>query len=64
MKKWFFSDNGVVTGPLDLKESKELIAKNPDLYAWYPSYTHWVPVSCIDEFETSIQYSDRTKDKN
>ncbi|PKI16104.1 DUF4339 domain-containing protein [Colwellia sp. 12G3] len=54
MKKWFFSDNGEVTGPLGLKESNELISKNPDLYAWHPSYTHWVPVSCIDEFETSI----------
>ncbi|KGJ87710.1 DUF4339 domain-containing protein [Colwellia psychrerythraea] len=54
MKKWFFSDNGEVTGPLGLKESNKLIAKNPDLYAWHPSYTHWVPVSCIDEFEISI----------
>ena len=54
MKKWFFSNNGEVTGPLGLKESNEFISKNPDLYAWHPSYTHWVPVSCIDEFETSI----------
>lgn len=54
MKKWFFSNNGAVIGPLDLKESNEFISNNPDLYAWHPSYTHWVPVSCIDEFETSI----------
>jgi len=54
MKKWFFSDNGKVTGPLGLKESNELISKNPDLYAWHPSYTHWVPVSCIDEFHVEI----------
>jgi len=54
MKKWFFSDNGEVTGPFGLKESNELASKNSDLYAWHPSYTHWVPVSCIDEFETSI----------
>lgn len=54
MKKWFFSDNGKVTGPLGLKESNELISKTSDLYAWHPSYTHWVPVSCIDEFEISI----------
>jgi len=51
MKKWYFSDNNEVTGPLGLKESNEFIAKNPDLYAWNPSYTHWVPVSCIPEFE-------------
>ena len=54
MKKWFFSDNGKVTGPFGLKECNELVAKNPDLYAWHPSYTHWVPVSCIDEFEVAI----------
>jgi len=55
MKKWFFSDNGKVSGPLGLKESNELIAKNPDLYAWHPSYTHWVPVSCINEFDLNIK---------
>jgi hypothetical protein len=51
MKKWYFSDNSEVIGPLGLKESNEFIAKNPDVYAWHPSYTHWVPVSCIPEFE-------------
>ncbi len=54
MKKWFFSDNGEVSGPFGLRESNELISKNPDLYAWHPSYTHWVPVSCINEFEVAI----------
>jgi hypothetical protein len=53
MKKWFFSDNGEVTGPFGLEDSNALIAKKPDLYAWHPSYTHWVPVSCINEFETA-----------
>jgi hypothetical protein len=55
MKKWFFSNNGEVTGPFGLQESNELIAKNPNLYAWHPAYTHWVPVSCIDEFEVAIK---------
>jgi hypothetical protein len=54
MKKWFFSDNGVVTGPFGLKESNQLVAKNAELYAWHPSYTHWVPVSCINEFESKM----------
>lgn len=54
MKKWFFSDNGEVTGPFGLRESNELIAKKPNLYAWHPAYTHWVPVSCINEFETAV----------
>lgn len=51
MKKWYFSDNGDVTGPLGLKESNEFIDKHPDAYAWHPAYTHWVPVSCIPEFK-------------
>ncbi|MBU2870439.1 GYF domain-containing protein [Colwellia sp. E2M01] len=54
MKKWFFSDNGEVTGPFGLTESNDLISKKPNLYAWHPSYTHWVPVSCIDEFNTTV----------
>lgn len=49
MKKWYFSNNGEMTGPLGLNESNEFIAKNPNVYAWHPSYTHWVPVSCIPE---------------
>ena len=53
MKKWLFSDNGEVTGPFGLDESNELVSKNPDLYAWHPVYTHWVPVSCINEFEVA-----------
>jgi len=51
MKKWYFSDNGEMTGPFGLKESNEYIAKNPEVYAWHPAYTHWVPVSCIPEFQ-------------
>ncbi len=54
MKKWFFSDNGEIFGPLGLQDSNDLIAKKPNLYAWHPSYTHWVPVSCVNEFELSI----------
>jgi hypothetical protein len=50
MKKWYFSDNGEVTGPLGLEESNEFITDKPEAYAWHPAYTHWVPVSCIPEF--------------
>ena len=53
MKKWFFYDDVEVYGPLSLKESKELILNRPNLYAWHPSYTHWVPVNCIDELDLS-----------
>jgi hypothetical protein len=54
MKKWLFSDNGKVTGPFGLTESQDLIKKNPSLYAWNPSFTHWVPVSHIEEFELTL----------
>ena len=53
MKKWFFYDDVDVYGPFSLKESKELILNKPNLYAWHPSYTHWVPVSCINELDLS-----------
>ncbi len=54
MKKWFFCEHNEVFGPLSLKESNKLISEKPNLYAWHPSYSHWVPVSCINEFELSI----------
>lgn len=50
--KWFFSTNGKVSGPLNLAESNEFIKNNLDSYAWHPSYSHWLPVDCIDEFDT------------
>jgi hypothetical protein len=54
MKKWFFCEYDKVFGPFSIKESNKLITEKPHLYAWHPSYSHWVPVSCIDEFELSI----------
>lgn len=50
MKKWFFSNNGKVTGPLDLEAAKEYLAGNSDVYGWHPSFTQWKPVNCISEF--------------
>jgi len=50
MKKWFFSNNGKVTAPLDLEAAKEYLASNPDVYGWHPSFTQWKPVNCISEF--------------
>ena len=50
MKKWLFSDNGKVTGPLDFAAAKQIVSNNPNLYAWQPSYSHWMPVNCIEEF--------------
>ena len=50
MKKWFFSNNGEVTGPLDLDAAKDYLASNPDVYGWHPSFNQWKPVNCISEF--------------
>ncbi|PKI16103.1 DUF4339 domain-containing protein [Colwellia sp. 12G3] len=50
MKKWFFSNNGKVTAPLDLDAAKDYLASNPNVYGWHPSFTQWKPVNCISEF--------------
>ncbi|MCL1066685.1 DUF4339 domain-containing protein [Shewanella olleyana] len=50
MKKWYFSKNGQVTGPLNEVEAKEFLLKDGDCYGWHPSFTQWKPVSCIKEF--------------
>lgn len=50
MKKWFFSNNGEVTAPLDLDDAKDYLASNPDVYGWHPSFNQWKPVNCISEF--------------
>jgi hypothetical protein len=55
MKKWFFSDNGKVSGPFGLEESNKMVASNPALYAWHPSYSQWVPATYVTEFELSIK---------
>jgi len=55
MKKWLFSDNGKITGPFGLTESLALIKKNSSLYAWNPSFTHWMPVSHVEEFDLAIE---------
>ena len=50
MKKWFFSNNGEVTGPLDLEDAKEFLSNTPNVYGWHPSFSQWKPASCISEF--------------
>ena len=50
MKKWYFSKNGQVTGPLNEAEAKEFLLKDGNCYGWHPSFTQWKPVSCIKEF--------------
>ncbi|WP_019027878.1 DUF4339 domain-containing protein [Colwellia piezophila] len=50
MTKWFFSNNGQVTAPLDLVEAIDYLTSNPNVYGWHPSFTQWKPVNCISEF--------------
>ncbi|ALO34984.1 hypothetical protein CMT41_09835 [Colwellia sp. MT41] len=50
MKKWFFSNNGEITAPLDLDAAKDYLATNPNVYGWHPSFNQWKPVNCISEF--------------
>ncbi|MDP5145789.1 GYF domain-containing protein [Shewanella sp. ULN5] len=50
MKKWFFSHDGDVTGPLTQSEAIAFLQAEPDCYGWHPSLTQWLPVSHIAEF--------------
>jgi len=59
MEKWFFSDNGKVSGPLTLEEAREELAKNPNVYGWNPSLNQWKPVSCIGEFADIVPPSEQ-----
>ncbi len=49
MKKWYFSKNGSVTGPVNLEEAQAYAQANPDIYGWHPSFKQWKPVSLIME---------------
>ncbi|WP_077338474.1 DUF4339 domain-containing protein [Pseudocolwellia agarivorans] len=56
MKKWLFSNNGEITNPFTFAEAQEYISENSnlDLYVWHPSFTHWMPLSSIDDFDVEI----------
>lgn len=56
MKKWLFSNNGDITNPFTFAEAQEYISENLniDLYVWHPSFTHWLPLSSIDDFDVEI----------
>ena len=60
MEKWFFSDNGKVTAPLDLDAAKVYLADKPNVYGWHPSYSQWKPVSCILEFSDIVAPSEQS----
>ncbi|GHE79076.1 DUF4339 domain-containing protein [Thalassotalea profundi] len=55
MKKWYFSNNGEISGPLDLTSARKIVEKNADLYGWHPSFSTWKPVRVIGEFSELIK---------
>jgi len=54
MKKWLFSIEGKITGPLTEVDAKKFVADNLEAYAWHPTYSHWMPVNCVKEFEELV----------
>ncbi|UJF22924.1 DUF4339 domain-containing protein [Shewanella sp. OMA3-2] len=50
MKKWFFSHDGDVTGPLTEVEAITFVQNQPNCYGWHPAFSQWLPVSHISEF--------------
>lgn len=54
MNTWIFSKNGKVTEPLAIAEAKKYVVENQDAYAWQASYTQWLPVHSISEFQALL----------
>lgn len=49
MKKWYFSNNGDIKGPMDLDAAITYATDNPDVYGWHSSFKQWKPVGIISE---------------
>jgi len=56
MKKWLFSNNGKITDSFSFDEAQKYISEHSDddLYVWHPSFTHWMPLTSIDDFDVEI----------
>jgi len=56
MKKWLFSNDGKVSEALSFSEAQEYISDHltDDLYVWHPSFTYWMPLHSIDDFDVNI----------
>lgn len=54
MKKWYFSENGTVSGPCSINDASSLLAKNNNLYGWNPSFSQWLPVNQIPELSKLV----------
>lgn len=62
MKKWFFSNKGDISPAMSFDEAKTYLQKNPNVYAWNPSFVQWVPVNCIGDFANILPEIDTSSD--
>ena len=56
MTTWHFLKDESVSGPFNLEQSNQFILqhRNANLYAWNKNYTHWMPISHIEEFDSVV----------
>lgn len=54
MKKWLFSNNGKVVGPIAGAEAIKYVKDNPGAYVWQPEYGLWQPANSIEEFSGEV----------
>ncbi len=55
MNTWIFSENNQTFGPFEGAKANDFVINNPFAYAWKPSFTHWMPVTSIDDFSNVIK---------
>lgn len=54
MNTWLFSKDNQTFGPFTGTEAKDFAINNSFAYAWKPSFTHWMPVTSIEDFSSFI----------
>ena len=54
MNKWYFSENGNVTGPFSLAQAKKQASEQPSIYCWAPKFTQWQAARDIAELEVLV----------
>ena len=54
MKKWLFSNNEKVVGPIAGAEAVKYVKDNPGAYVWQPEYGLWQPAITIDELNDEV----------
>lgn len=57
MKKWYFSENGKVSGPHSIDNASAVLSNNNNMYGWTPSFSQWLPVNQIPELSELLPES-------